>query len=436
MASIYKRGGKKNRTGIYRIKYFDENGKRVDIRGCSDREATQALARKLESDVLLRKNGIIDSKADRYATEGRKPIENQLDDWKQDLYSRNVTEKQVQLSHYRAKRLLSLANITRFADITPSAIQNALAKLKEEGKSAKTLNDYLASVKQFCSWARSDGRIMENPIDHVKGYNTRLDRRHDRRALTNDEIKRLLKATENGNTLQKCPGKERALIYRLALLSGLRANEIKTLKKSSFDLEANHPTVTVEAAFSKHRRKDVQPLPIDLIPLLQDHLQDKKMDDLAFHMPLKLVRALRKDLEAAKIEYKTQHGYIDFHALRHTFITRLINAGVNPKTTQILARHHDASLTLNTYTHVELIDQLKALKALPALDDNQESTKQRMQATGTAGKNEIDESPNQPGLKSVDTYVDSHAAFPVSKDHLTAQSEETKAGCNSDNLRM
>ncbi|GEM_PF-6664600 len=74
MASIYKRGGKKNRAGTYYVKYFDETGKRETVRGCTDKEATLALARKLEADVLLRKNGIIDAKADRYAAEGRKPI--------------------------------------------------------------------------------------------------------------------------------------------------------------------------------------------------------------------------------------------------------------------------------------------------------------------------------------------------------------------------
>ena len=386
MATFYKRDkSKKDAPWYYR--YFDENGKRISKRGCTDLQATKDMARKDEEKARLVKHGVIDAKLDRYAAENRRPISEHLEDWIQDLQSRDVTDKQVKLASGRTKRLIELAGIKRLNEVTPFAVQNSLAKLRDKGRAAKTLNDSLASLKQFCSWARADGRIPENPIDSVKGYNTATDRRHDRRALSDEEIRRLIKAAENGPTLQGCPGVERALIYRLAVLSGLRANEIGTLTKQCFNLDATSPTVTVQAGCSKHRREDIQPLPDELVPLLREHLRETSNPDRVFHMPLKPVRALRKDLEAAGIEYQTQSGFADFHALRHTFITRLINSGVNPKTAQILARHHDASLTLNTYSHIEMIDQVAALKRLPPLDNKSpEREKQVKVATGTDGK--------------------------------------------------
>jgi len=42
--------------------------------------------------------------------------------------------------------------------------------------------------------------------------------------------------------------------------------------------------------------------------------------------------------------------YADFHALRKAFITNLSRAGASPKTAQLLARHSDINLTMNTYT--------------------------------------------------------------------------------------
>ena len=384
MATVYKRGGKQNKGGTWYVQYFDENGRRRTVRGCKDKEATLQIARKLEADVALRKAGVIDPKTQRYAEEGRKPIAEHLKDWKQDLLSRGVTEKQVRLAFGRATRVLDLAGIQRLMDVTPSVVQNAIAKLRDAGRAAKTLNDTLASVKQFCNWARLNGRLSENPIDHLRGYNTAVDRRHDRRALSDDELRRLIVAAESGPTLQGCPGSQRALIYRLAVLTGLRANEIRTLKEVSFDLDGSPPTVTVEAAFSKHRRQDVQPLPDELVPRLREHLATKTDNERAFHMPKKPVRTLRHDLQVAGIEYETQQGFADFHALRHTFITRLIKAGVNPKTAQTLARHHDVSLTLNVYSHVELIDQVAGLRALPKLDgDDTEASTGRLCATGT-----------------------------------------------------
>ncbi len=56
------------------------------------------------------------------------------------------------------------------------------------------------------------------------------------------------------------------MLYRLALETGLRASEIRSLTLASFDLIDENgrllpePTVTVAAAYSKRRREDVQPI--------------------------------------------------------------------------------------------------------------------------------------------------------------------------------
>lgn len=44
--------------------------------------------------------------------------------------------------------------------------------------------------------------------------------------------------------------------------------------------------------------------------------------------------------------------YRKFHALRHTYATKLFEAGVSIKTVQELLGHSDISITANTYTHV------------------------------------------------------------------------------------
>lgn len=82
-------------------------------------------------------------------------------------------------------------------------------------------------------------------------------------------------------------------------------------------------------------------------------------------------------------------GYVEspfvriFHALRHTFITRLVKAGVNVRVAQDLARHSTPVLTLGRYTHVEVVDRTKALDALPAIA-LPTSEREALGATGTA----------------------------------------------------
>ena len=58
---------------------------------------------------------------------------------------------------------------------------------------------------------------------------------------------------------------------------------------------------------------------------------------------------------------------VDFHALRHTFVTNLARGKVHPKIAQALARHSTIALTMDRYTHTDLGEQADALKVLSSL---------------------------------------------------------------------
>ena len=54
--------------------------------------------------------------------------------------------------------------------------------------------------------------------------------------------------------------------------------------------------------------------------------------------------------------YKVQMPNITPHVCRHTYCSNMAKSGMNPKTLQYLMGHSDISVTLNTYTHVNLED--------------------------------------------------------------------------------
>jgi hypothetical protein len=46
----------------------------------------------------------------------------------------------------------------------------------------------------------------------------------------------------------------------------------------------------------------------------------------------------------------------------------LVRSGANIKVAQELARHSTPTLTFGRYAHIEVVDQTRALAALPAID--------------------------------------------------------------------
>ena len=195
-------------------------------------------------------------------------------------------------------------------------------------------------------------------------------------------------------------GTTRATLYRVAAMTGLRASELASLTPASFDLTADPPTITVDAACSKHRREDVLPLHLDLVLRLRQWFAERERASDGQSVILSLNRAadvkperlfpgtwaerafkmIRNDLDAAGITYVTDADIADFHSLRHTFITNLVAGGVHPKVAQQLARHSSITLTMDRYSHLGLIDMTAGLAALPTI---MAPDSQTMRATGT-----------------------------------------------------
>jgi len=396
MASIYRR----KKGGYFYITYHIRPGVRRTVKAAKDRAATEALARKLEADAMLRNNGVIDVKADQYArAEARRLVvkdaegrvtDGHVADFRAVLLAKGTTAKHAQMTQARAVTIVEECKAEHPSDLAASKVQTAVAALRDrEDISLQTCNYYLRAMKQFSRWLWRDGRTRDDPLAHLSGYNSQLDRRHDRRALTEEELARLIRAAEKGTKVRAMTGPERAMLYHLAVGTGFRANELRSLMPESFDLDADPPTVTVQAAYSKHRRKDVQPIRRDLANLLGPWLVGKDAGRPVFAMPDKPIKLIRTDLDAAReawikearskeerqarrqsdfLAYRNSADrFVDFHALRHTYITRLVRSGVAPAVAKNLARHSTIVLTMDHYTHTLIEDARAALDRLPRI---------------------------------------------------------------------
>ncbi len=240
----------------------------------------------------------------------------------------------------------------------------------------------MRSVKTFAGWLHRDGRARENVLTHLSAYNADTDQRRVRRACTPGELTLLIRAAENATVAMGMLGPDRAMAYRLAAGTGFRAGEIRSLTPESFDLDAQPPTVTVAASYSKRRRDDTQPIRNDLAKTLQPWLSGKPSGEPVLPLPEKAAKMMRVDLCAAGIDYQDDSGrMLDFHSLRHTYISRIVQSGASVKVAQELARHSTPTLTIGRYAHTRLHDLTTALDALPGDATNQEV--QPYLATGT-----------------------------------------------------
>ena len=340
-------------------------------------------------------------------------------------------------------------------DIDASRVESWLAEKLSNGMSARTRNSYLQAISAACEWCMKNGRITCNPLKTVSKADEQCDRRRTRRSLTEDELGRLLYAArwrplaEHGRDGQDLKfecldgaverakqrlvdhpgfvakldlrGRERQLLYKVMLLTGLRKSELASVCVRHLELNSPRPYLILDAKSEKNRRGNSIPLRSDLVSDLNEWLADRAAsrqrvainsraiqigriggtseqkyktgpqsfpDEPLFHVPTQLVRIFDADIKVAGIPKRDDRGRtVDIHALRTTFGTHLSIAGVSLRTAQAAMRHSSPNLTANVYTDPRLLDIHGAVEALPTLTLN--STKspnsEAMVANGAFG---------------------------------------------------
>ncbi|MCX7421961.1 MAG: tyrosine-type recombinase/integrase [Planctomycetia bacterium] len=372
----------------------------------------------------------------------KRPLAEHLEDFELGSVANGTTEKQAGQAASRCRKIIDACRFLKLADLSASAVANYLLELRKNGLAIQTSNHYLAAIKSFANWLVNDGRMPSSPLAHLEKLNAKVDVRHERRALSAAELSRVIAAAEVSEKIFRgLDGSTRAMIYRVAVLTGMRAKELASLSQKSFDLESDEPTWTLEAGYSKRRRKDCLPLHHDLVVRLRQWFLGcaSRSGDaesvLSFNRAAEAKRErlfpgtwaekgammLRIDLEAAGIGYLTDDGYADFHGLRHTFVSNLVASGVSPKIVQILARHSTITLTMDRYAHIGSFDLQSGLASLPSIP---ESVSASFRATGT-----LDEVPASFGCTNGCTRPDEinhYQVLSVVTNELGLTNEETR----------
>lgn len=298
-------------------------------------------------------NGLIAPKPVREAAE--RPLNDLLSEYLQELESRSRRPRTLRKYRVILTKLFERCQWSKLQHVTA----RSFCQWRNHcGLSGKTLNDLLASATTFFDWLERQRMLTDNPLKHVDRVDTRGKSQY-RRALTMDEIKRLLATAPP----------LRAVLYILTIYTGLRRCELNLLRWGDLQLEGPNPVVCVQAAISKNKKEARLPLRPEVVEALRSiRPADVAPFQFVFNKQVPRVKTFRKDLSRASIVFIDESGRrMDFHALRGTFCTMLAVNGVPLANAMQLMRHSDPKLTMKLYTDASQLELGVSLGSLPSL---------------------------------------------------------------------
>ncbi len=450
-------------AGTYTAKYRDGSGiVRKVATGCRDETAARSVLGDLERRAELVKGKVLTAAEADAIDHQDAPLADHFAAYLAHLEAEGTAPEHRANVNRCLRRLAADCGFSKLADLARERLERwliARAHDGPKGMSARTRNTYRAAAVAFCNWCLESGRLIVNPFAAVPKADENADPRRKRRALTEKELTRLLDVARRRPLLDRMTvyrgkrkgeayanlrretrrrldmlGRERALIYKTLVLTGLRKGELASLTVGQLDLDADPPFLTLDPAHEKNREGNSIPLRADLAADLRQWLADRlqtlqgaanaptvRLDPEAgrrsrgrrgdsqalppdtplFTVPAGLVRILDRDLKLAGIPKRDERGRtVDVHAMRTTFGTLLSKGGVTPRTAQAAMRHSKIDLTMNVYTDPRLLDVAGAVEALPSLPlgpEHGQADSERVAAKAT-GTDDLTPSPLVPVL--------------------------------------
>jgi integrase len=136
------------------------------------------------------------------------------------LRVQKLDPEHIRISEWMLNRLIDLGGWKQFADVTMTAMEKVLNRLKADGATVSYRNKFIKRAKAFVAALLPDG--WPNPLAKLKRINEKgAMRTRERRAANAVELATLFAL--------ELP-EDRKLCYALAVYNGLRRNEIQNLR--------------------------------------------------------------------------------------------------------------------------------------------------------------------------------------------------------------
>lgn len=362
---------------VYRTRIVDADGKRVALYGKTCEELYEKV---LEAEKQI---------AEATFRRSTPTVQEYCERW---LLKKSANARVTTMNDYRSKiknYIIAPIGHKYMAEVTPDDV--ALLMVPASKKSKSVYRSVHMLIKAIFKSAVKSKVIDTSPCEDLSARGGKPQK--ERNALTDEQADRLISAIK---------GLPPYVFAMLGLYAGLRREEILGLKwdcvylntsapylsvRRAWHVEHNRPVVTEELKTDAARR-DI-PLPDVLLECLREAKRNSKSDFVVANReggPLSgtqfkrvwqyiVTRSLKERtyvryINGQKIvktvtpklgEKAAHNGNVVYslnfdvtpHLLRHTYITNLIYASVDPKTVQYLAGHENSKITMDIYAKVK-----------------------------------------------------------------------------------
>ena len=329
---------------VMKYKYYTKtiplpNGKRKYIRGKTKEE----LERKLEEARRELSYGIDISDQTK--------VKDYAEYWFHTIKEPNVSENTAQQLHARLENhVYPYIGAMMVRDVRPASIRMVMQKCSHFGRG--TQEKVLSALRNiFALAADEDNLILRSPVPST--LKPQGESSKETEPLTPEQEQELLRVTE---------GTSVGYMVRLLLGTGLRRGEMTGLMWSDIDWDERvlyvRRHVVTDVKGTPHIEDGAKtaagvrtvPLTDGMVAMLRE-MYGKSHSLYVFTTRNGRIYSSTAVTHLWSSMTKKLSFYCHPHQLRHTYVTKLFEAGLDIKEIQYLVGHADPSITLQTYTH-------------------------------------------------------------------------------------
>lgn len=298
-----------------------------------------------------------------------------------------------QNSYDRLEYVTETTLITRIGDLSLKQIDDniiqtmVINKMKEKGYAYSTIKKTYSTLGQALKYAVARNKIDKNPMDDVFLPKRSLFENKKIRFLSDEERTKLVSTCyakfDNGRRIYKL-----GAFYVFLLYTGLRLGEALALKWSDIDFDKRTVNVSRTIVYVKDRIKnDGSKIIVDQPSTKNGMSRTIYLSDMA----IKALADLKKEVGYDPNGYiiQTKNGTIMYpadayktfqrilkranieqcgvHALRHSFVSLMINNGIPVTMVSKMVGHSNVGITMNIYTHLLEETEIESMSVIKNL---------------------------------------------------------------------